>query len=698
MNALRGLVLAALLLVACAPAERAPTVITISASGVGKEGKLLSRQLDRFMQLHPGVRVVRETTPDDAEVRHRGYVQRLVAGLHQPDVLQLDVIWTPELAAAGWLLPLEAPDAQDFVKPALDAQRHQGQLYALPWFVDVGMLYYRKDRGPPPTSLADLERGGLAWQNARYEGLVTVFQEVLGAFGGRMKDDQGHVVVDSPQGDKALSFMRSAITRGSVPRAALSWHEEETRFAFENGRVRFMRNWPYAASLLTVPFGVMPLPAAPGGQPTAALGGAALAVNAASEHPREARALIEYLTAPEQMLERARIAGQLPARLSVYRSPELELAISPADALRIVRSARARPASPIYSELSELLQIHLHDALSGRAEPHAALSAAAREMNARIERKPPRETSRAPWIVAFGLLALGLGLLFLRRRPRPEPDDRLGWLLTAPALGVVLLVVGVPLALTVWESLHAHRLAMPWQGRPFVGARNYAELFGDPRVRGALVRTLGFVGVSVALELAFGFALALGMKRALRGRLSRALALAPWAMPTVVVGLGFRFLFDDQSGIARAVATGWLSSPTLAWVPLVSADVWKTTPFVALLLLAGLSAIDERLYEAAALDGAGVWQRFWYLTLPLVRPALLVALVFRTLDAFRIFDLALVLTGGGPGTATEPVALLAYTSLFSHLRFGYGSALGVVMFAVTLALAWAYVHLLERAQ
>ena len=211
MNALRGLVLAALLLVACAPAERAPTVITISASGVGKEGKLLSRQLDRFMQLHPGVRVVRETTPDDAEVRHRGYVQRLVAGLHQPDVLQLDVIWTPELAAAGWLLPLEAPDAQDFVKPALDAQRHQGQLYALPWFVDVGMLYYRKDRGPPPTSLADLERGGLAWQNARYEGLVTVFQEVLGAFGGRMKDDQGHLVVDSPQGDKALSFMRTQV-------------------------------------------------------------------------------------------------------------------------------------------------------------------------------------------------------------------------------------------------------------------------------------------------------------------------------------------------------------------------------------------------------------------------------------------------------------------------------------------------------
>jgi ABC-type sugar transport system permease subunit len=374
-----------------------------------------------------------------------------------------------------------------------------------------------------------------------------------------------------------------------------------------------------------------------------------------------------------------------------------------------VDHARARPASPIYSELSEVLQIHLHDALSDRAKPEAALTAAAREMNARIDRTrrgtSPPTRSRAPWLVAFVLLALASVVLFRRRWRSRLPDDRLGWLLSAPALVVVAVAVAVPLALTVWESLHAHRLSMPWQGERFVGFGNYVELLSDGRLGGALARTLLFSAASVTLELSLGFGLALLLHRSLRGRFSRALALTPWAMPTVVVALGWRFFFDDQSGIANAVLSGvgtepvgWLASPVFAWVPLISADVWKTTPFVALLLLSGLSQIDQRLYEAAALDGAGPWRRFWHLTVPLVRPALMVALVFRTLDAFRIFDLAVVLTGGGPGTATEPIAQLAYTSLFSHLRFGYGSAVSVIMFAVTLALSIAYVRLLERAR
>ena len=235
----------------------------------------------------------------------------------------------------------------------------------------------------------------------------------------------------------------------------------------------------------------MPMPAAPGGEPTAALGGAALAVNAASEHPKEAGELARFLTAPEQMLERARVAGQLPARRSVYRDPELAgaLPIAPGDALEIVDHARARPASPIYSELSEVLQIHLHDALSGRAEPEAALTAAAREMNARIERtrrgsSPPTQ-SRTPWLVAFGLLAAALVALRWRRRRKPLPDDRLAWLLSAPALTVVAVVVAAPLALTLWESLHAHRLSMPWQGRRFVGFGNFLELLSGVSAWGA---------------------------------------------------------------------------------------------------------------------------------------------------------------------------------------------------------------------
>jgi ABC-type sugar transport system permease subunit len=283
---------------------------------------------------------------------------------------------------------------------------------------------------------------------------------------------------------------------------------------------------------------------------------------------------------------------------------------------------------------------------------------------------------------------------------RKVSDRRLAWLLVAPALLVTAAVALFPLAWTVWESLHQHDLRMPWLGRPFVGLANYAEILGDARFWGALLHTFFFAAVTVALELGLGLFLALAMNQAFRGRgLVRAAVLVPWAIPTVVAALLWRFLFDTQAGIANAVLTGlgvldepivWFVRAATAWVPVILADVWKTTPFVALLLLAGLQGIDPAIYEAAAVDGAGVWRRLWSVTLPLLKPALAVSLIFRTLDAFRVFDLIYVLTGGGPGTATEPIALYAFNALFSNLRFGYGAALSVIVFLVTFLLALLY--------
>jgi ABC-type sugar transport system permease subunit len=273
-------------------------------------------------------------------------------------------------------------------------------------------------------------------------------------------------------------------------------------------------------------------------------------------------------------------------------------------------------------------------------------------------------------------------------------------MLVAPALAVTAAVALFPLGWTVWESLHQHDLRMPWLGRPFVGLGNYAEILGDGRFWGAMLHTAFFTAASVALELGLGLFLALALHRAFRGRgLVRAAVLIPWALPTIVAGLLWRFLFDAQAGIANAVLLGlgvidepvvWLVQAATAWVPVILADVWKTTPFVALLLLAGLQNIDPALHEAAAVDGAGSWRQLWHVTLPLLRPALAVALIFRTLDAFRVFDLIYVLTGGGPGTATEPIALYAFNALFSNLRFGYGAALSVIVFLVTFLLALLY--------
>lgn len=299
----------------------------------------------------------------------------------------------------------------------------------------------------------------------------------------------------------------------------------------------------------------------------------------------------------------------------------------------------------------------------------------------------------------------------MRRGSRPahpleRAEARLAWGLAAPALLAMAAVAVFPLAYTFWESLHLHDLRTPWRGRPFVGLAHYAELAGDPRFWEALAHTLGFTAVSVALELALGLALALALHRALRGLgAARTLALLPWALPTVVAALLWRFLFDGPDSLANHLAVGtglaeaplaWLAHPLAAWVPVVLADVWKTAPFVVLLLLTGLQSIDPALWDAARLDGAGPWQRLRHVTLPLLRPALLVALVFRSLDAFRVFDLVYALTGGGPGTATEPLALYGFETLFRSLRFGYGSALSLTVFAATFGLALAYVRWLGR--
>ena len=264
-------------------------------------------------------------------------------------------------------------------------------------------------------------------------------------------------------------------------------------------------------------------------------------------------------------------------------------------------------------------------------------------------------------------------------------EARLAWLLLAPAVGSVVAIALFPLAWAVRESFHLHDLRAPWLGEPWIGLANYAEAVTDGRLWLSLAHTVGFAVVSVALELALGLLLALALHRAVAARGPvRTLALIPWALPTVVAALLWRFLFDGP--------TDWLADPLRAWSPIVLADVWKTTPFVTLLLLAGLQTIDESLYEAARIDGATDWQQFRHLTLPMLRPALLVALIFRTLDAFRVFDLIYALTGGGPGTATEPISLYAFTVLLQNLRFGYGSAIGVIVFIVTFGLALFYVR------
>jgi multiple sugar transport system permease protein len=286
-------------------------------------------------------------------------------------------------------------------------------------------------------------------------------------------------------------------------------------------------------------------------------------------------------------------------------------------------------------------------------------------------------------------------------------DRRTAVLLVTPAFAIIFLIALVPMTMTVWEALHSHDLRLPWLGRPFIGLANFAEAMSDERFSSALTRTIAFAALTVPLEVAGGVALALVMHAAVRGRaLIRAFALVPWAIPTVVAALLWRFMFDSQAGILNvplrslgvvAASFDWFVGSFTAWIPIALADIWKSTPFVAVLVLAGLQTIDPALYEAAAVDGAGRVRQFFTITLPLLRSVLIVAAAFRALDALRLFDLAYVLTGGGPGSATEPLSLYAFIALMQRLRFGYGSALSITVFLLTLVFALLWVRALGRS-
>lgn len=270
-------------------------------------------------------------------------------------------------------------------------------------------------------------------------------------------------------------------------------------------------------------------------------------------------------------------------------------------------------------------------------------------------------------------------------------EERTGWYLLLPAIAVLLLVFAYPIGRSLWLGLFAQNLGTELQP-VFVGLDNYLRLLGDGHFWQTFWITIRFTVISVLVELVLGMGIALVLHRSFQGRgVVRTIALLPWALPTALIALGWTWIFNDQYGVANdillrlgLVNTGinWLGQPLTATVAIVVADVWKTTPFISILLLAGLQAIPTDLYEAYAIEGASPWQSFWNLTLPLLMPQIVVAVLFRFAQAFGVFDLMQVMTGGGPGGATEVVALYIYANALRYLDFGYASALIVVTFLI----------------
>jgi multiple sugar transport system permease protein len=254
------------------------------------------------------------------------------------------------------------------------------------------------------------------------------------------------------------------------------------------------------------------------------------------------------------------------------------------------------------------------------------------------------------------------------------------------------MVFAYPIGRAFWLSLFSQNLGTELQAE-FTGLDNYARLVGDGRFWQSMWHTTVFTVSSILIELVLGMAIALVLNQAFFGRgLVRTAALIPWALPTAVMGLAWEWIFNDQFGVANDILRflpvvdpiTWLGEPIPAMIALIAADVWKTTPFFAIILLAGLQSISEDLYEAHAIDGASPVQSFVQITLPLLTPQILIALLFRFAQAFGIFDLVRVMTGGGPANATEMISLYIYDTVRRYLDFGYGAALVVVTFLLLI--------------
>jgi trehalose/maltose transport system permease protein len=276
-----------------------------------------------------------------------------------------------------------------------------------------------------------------------------------------------------------------------------------------------------------------------------------------------------------------------------------------------------------------------------------------------------------------------------RRTKLQRRQTRIAWLLLVPALAVVALVAFYPLGKTVFQSFTDQEF-LALTPTKWVGLQNYKDLWHDTVFRDSIWETVKFTLITVTFEFALGLIIALVVNSSFKGRgVMRAVMLVPWAIPTVVAAQMWKWMLDDTFGVINdagvrlhiiAHSRAWISDPSTALASVCAVDIWKTTPFVALLLLAGLQVIPRDLYEAAEVDGASQLQQFWRITLPLLKPAILVTLIFRTLDALRVFDVFYVFFGNRPDTQT--MAIYAQSTIVGDGHVGYGAAVSVAIFLI----------------
>jgi len=297
---------------------------------------------------------------------------------------------------------------------------------------------------------------------------------------------------------------------------------------------------------------------------------------------------------------------------------------------------------------------------------------------------------------------------YLRPHPNPLPrgegvrtaDKTLAFILLAPTIAVLL-------ALTIYPLIYSIKISLQGEAGNWT-LQNFTRLVADRFFLSALAHTFVYAAIALTAEFLIGLALALLLNSQMRGRaVFRSLLLVPMMLPAVVVGVVWRLMLNSNFGAVNGTLKGfgintdaltWTASPKLAMASVIVADVWQWTPFMFLILLAGLQAIPQEPYEAALIDGSTAWQTFRHVTLPLLKPAILIALLLRTMDLLRVFDQIFILTEGGPGFATETVSLYIYRTAFRFSNFGYAAAMSFVLLAITNVISVGYIRVLQTRE
>jgi len=594
--------------------------------------------IKRFEKKYPNIKIRYITGPSDTSKREEMYIRSFLGG-DPIELVYMDVIWIAKFASKGWLLPLDKYFTKEmrekFLAPDIKAGEFKGHIYRIPVKSDVGVLYYRKDIvKTPPKTWNEFEKVCknipsnmycFVFQGKQYEGLVCNFLEFLWGAGGDIFDKNGKVIIGSSKTLEALKFMRKIIKNSWAPKSVLSFQEQHALNTFAQGKAVFMRNWPYAWRVLNAPNSKL-----------------------------KGKIGIAPLFHAKNSTSHSTLGGWGLGIASKTKYPDLAWKF-----IEFVTSEEAQKIIYKYQGALPSLKKLYFD---------------------------PEIFKDNPQILKFYQI-------LKNAKPRPVHSEY-------PRISDIIQI-HTSAVLSGIETPEEAVKEMEKSINSIVKTQKVSlirRILIDTDLHKCLLNTLKFTILSVPLELLLGFLIALLLNEKFRFRsFARISAIIPWALPTAVMALSWQWMFTDPFGVINDILIRlelinkpipWLSTPLTAMLANVIADVWKTTPFVIIILLAGLQSIPKTLIEAMKIDGAGYFTIIRCLILPLLLPYIGVALIFRLINAVGIFDLIWVLTHGGPANSTKTIALYIYDVAFRYDDINYALVLTILLTLILIILTY----------